>query len=132
MAHLVKVLKIFFFVCISIFAFHLISQRNYTHEVWSKVELDLTQLDSEGLYGLSDGKVALSYEFCIPNNDESKAQVKAIDGTVQFMPGSTGRIGADKEQCLCIGSTYQEKYRDVLYELASLPYIERIIVCHFE
>ena len=97
-----------------------------------KVEFDLTQLDAEGLRGPADGKVAASYEFCIPNTDECKAQVKAIDHTVQFMPGSRGRIGASKQECLCIGSTHQKNFRHVLRALASLAYVRRIIECHFE
>ena len=97
-----------------------------------KIEFDLTQLDPEGLRGPPDGKVAVSYEFCIPNTDDCKAQVRAIDRTVEFMPGSRGRIGATKEQCLCIGSTHQTNYRAVLFSLAKLPYIERVIECHFE
>ena len=97
-----------------------------------KVEFDLAQLDAEGLRGPADGKVAVSYEFCIPNTDECKARVKAIDPTVQFMPGSRGRIGAGKQECLCIGSTHQKNFRQVLQALANLPYVARIIECHFE
>jgi len=98
----------------------------------AKVELDLDKLDTAGLRGPADGKVAVSYEFCIPNTEACKAEVKGIDSTVQFMPGSRGRIGATKEQCLCIGSTHQREYRAVLYSLAELSYVARIIECHFE
>ena len=101
-------------------------------DAWRKVEVDLTQLDAEGLRGPADGKVAVSYEFCIPNTDEGKAQVKAIDPTVQFMPGSRGRIGAGKQECLCVGSTHQKNFRQVLEALARLSYVRRIIECHFE
>lgn len=98
----------------------------------AKVELDLDKLDTAGLRGPANGKVAVSYEFCIPNTDACKVEVKAIDSTVQFMPGSRGRIGATKEQCLCIGSTHQKDFRSVLRSLAELSYVERIIECHFE
>jgi hypothetical protein len=98
----------------------------------AKVELNLTQLDAEGLRGPADGKVAVSYEFCIPNTEACKAQVRAIDHTVQFMPGSRGRIGASKQECLCIGSTHQKNFRQVLQALANLEYVKRIIECHFE
>ncbi len=100
--------------------------------VWQKVELDLSQLDKDGLRGPPDGKVSVSYEFAIPNTAECKAEVRAIDRTVQFMPGSRGRIGAGKNECLCIGSTHQPDYRGVLRALAELPYVTRIIECHFE
>jgi hypothetical protein len=99
---------------------------------WQKVEFDLSQLDIEGLRGPVDGKVAVSYEFCIPDTGECRAEVGAIDGSVQFMSGSRGRIGAVAGECLCIGSTHQKDYRRVLEDLAGLPYVVRIIECHFE
>ncbi|MDP6630797.1 MAG: hypothetical protein QGH42_07060 [Kiritimatiellia bacterium] len=99
---------------------------------WQKVELDLSRLDADGLRGPADGKVAVSYEFAIPNRAECRAEVTAIDPTVEFMAGSPGRIGATRQQCLCIGSTHQKNYADVIRALADLSYIERIIECHFE
>ncbi|MHC5080276.1 MAG: hypothetical protein ACYTHN_14770 [Planctomycetota bacterium] len=99
---------------------------------WKKIEFDLTVLDADGLRGPPDGKVAVSYEFCIPDTPECKAEVKAIDKRVEFMPGSTGRIGAGKGQCLCISSTLQRDYRNILKRLAALPYVKRIIECLFE
>lgn len=98
---------------------------------WLKVELDLAQLDRNGLRGPPDGKDLLSYEFSIPNTEECKAEVKGTDPSVQFMPGSSGRIGAAKDDCLCIGTTGKD-YRSVLRRLAGLTYVKRIIECHFE
>jgi hypothetical protein len=100
--------------------------------LWQKVELDLQSIDRDGLRGPADGRAAVSYEFAIPNTDDCKAEVRAIDPTVKFMPGSQGRIRAPQTGCLCIGSTHQAGYRDVLRKLAELPYVERIIECHFE
>ncbi len=47
----------------------------------AKVEIDLTQLDEAGLRGPPDGKVAVAYEFVIPNADTCRAKVAAIDPT---------------------------------------------------
>ncbi|PKL43474.1 MAG: hypothetical protein CVV41_10470 [Candidatus Riflebacteria bacterium HGW-Riflebacteria-1] len=99
---------------------------------WRKIEFAVSLLDEDGLRGPSDGKVAVSYEFCIPDNDVCRAEIKAIDKTVQFMPGSRGRIGAGKGECLCIGSTHQDDFHNVLRALAEKSYIARIIECHFE
>ena len=97
-----------------------------------KIELDLTALDKDGLRGPPDGKVAVSYEFCIPDTPACQAEVRAIDPTVQFMPGARGRAGVREGECLCIGSTHQKNVRDVLQRLAGLPYVARIRECHFE
>ena len=109
-----------------------VSTQTARRGAWAKIELDLTHLDADDLRGPANGKVAVSYEFCIPNTDRAKAEVKAIDPTIDFMPGSRGRIGAGQGECLCIGMTHQKRHRDVLHRLAELPYITRIIECHFE
>jgi hypothetical protein len=109
-----------------------IAPRSPAVDPWRKVDLDLRSIDRDGLHGPADGKVAVSYEFAIPNTEECRAQVRTIDPTVRFMPGSQGRVRAPKSGCLCIGSTQQPNYRDVLRKLAELRYVERIIECHFE
>ena len=107
-------------------------RRAATLDASRKIEIDVTHLDADGLRGPPDGKVAVAYEFSIPNTDACREQVKSIDRTVQFMPGSRGRIGANVQECLCIGSTHQKHFREVLQALAQLPYVDRIIECHFE
>lgn len=93
----------------------------------AKITLDLTQLDSQGLRGKGTGKVAVGYEFAIPDTPDCRDRVKAIDPSVQFMPNSPGRVGAGKDQWLCIGSTHQQNYREVLSSLSCLPFVARII-----
>lgn len=98
----------------------------------TKIQFPLTQLDKDGLRGPANGKVSLSYEFSIPNSEAAKKTVKAIDSTIQFMPGSPGRVRSPKEACLCIGATHHKNWREVLRKLCDLPYVTRIIECHFE
>lgn len=97
-----------------------------------KVKLDLSLLDEEGLRGEAGGKVAVAYEFAIPDTGVCRAEVSTIDPTVRFMPRSKGRIGAKEDECLCVGSTHQPGYEEVLRSLAELPYVTRIIPCYFE
>ncbi len=97
-----------------------------------KIQFDLTRLDADGLRGPADGRVAVAYEFCIPNTAECRAQVRRIDAGVQFLPGSRGRLGAGPDECLCLGSTHQKHFRRTLRSLAALPYVRRIIECQFE
>jgi hypothetical protein len=96
-----------------------------------KVTFDTSRLDDEGLQGNADAKRSLSYEFCIPNTPKCKDEVKAIDPGAQFSR-SRGRIGCNKEQLLCIGSSHQTGFKEILEKLCGLEYIKRIDECFFE
>ena len=98
----------------------------------AKIELDLEALDADGLRGPPDGKVAVDYEFVIPDTPAAREAVTRIDPSVHFFPGSRGRIGAKAGECLCIGSTHQPRHREILLALARLPEIARIIECRHE
>ncbi len=100
-------------------------------ETLAKIELDLDALDANGLAGPPDGKVSMAYEFAIPDTEACRAEVRAIDPSIQLSK-SRGRIGATEEQCLCIGETHQPNHMEILHRLAELPYVERIIRCWFE
>jgi hypothetical protein len=97
-----------------------------------KITFDLTRLDEDGLYGELGGKRAVSYEFCIPDTRQSRAEVKRIDPTVKFMAESPGRIGCGEHETLCIGSTHQKDFRKVLQRLTELTYVQRIDESFFE
>lgn len=96
------------------------------------IAIDLDAIDEAGLRGTAAGKVAVSYEFAIPDTPALRDTVRRIDRTVEFMPGARGRIGATSGQCLCIGSTHQAGWRTVLERLAALPGVTPIIECHHE
>jgi len=100
--------------------------------LWNKVKVDFNRLDENGLAGPANGKVAVNYEFCIPAQEKFWNEVKKIDKTAQAMKGSKGRIGCASDQWLVVGSTHQENYRRVLYELASLAYVKEIQETFFE
>ncbi|MHC4910920.1 MAG: hypothetical protein ACYTF9_14525 [Planctomycetota bacterium] len=97
-----------------------------------KITFDLDSIGEGGLCGPDDGRVAVSYEFCIPDDEFNAAEVRRIDPTLTISPGSHGRIGCGEMQALCIGSTHQPGFRDVLARLAALPYVEEIRECFFE
>lgn len=92
----------------------------------SKVHLDLAVLDAQGLAGPPSGKRALSYELCVPGDDETLAAVRAIDPTLEFQRGSRGRIGCAEGEVLAVGNTHQPHWLSVLENLAALPYVDRI------
>lgn len=98
----------------------------------AKIEFDLGRLNSDGLAGPPDGLRAISYEFCVPDQAETLAEVQRIDPTVELMRGAHGRIGCGADEVLCLGSTHQPEWRAVLTKLAGLSYVRRIAEAHFE
>ena len=98
----------------------------------NKIEFDLNRLDQDGLYGVSDGKRALSYEFCIPATVEAAQQVMDIDPSVIIYKDSKGRVGCSDSQYLAMGDTFQKDYLVTLQQLVNLEYVIRIAEVHFE
>jgi hypothetical protein len=92
----------------------------------AKIHLDLSKFNDDGLYGPPDGLRAAMYEFCIPARPDLAAEVASIDPTVQIYASSPGRIGCASDEYLCIGSTGQPGFREVLASLAQLEYVSRI------
>lgn len=98
---------------------------------WKKIRLDFKEIDADGLRGPANGKVAVNYEFCIPADRKYWRTVQKIDPTAQKNPGK-GRVGCKDAQWLVTGSTQQKNYQRVLFQLASLPYVERIEQVYWE
>jgi len=95
----------------------------------AKIEFDYSAIDENGL---RNGEVAVDYEFCIPANEDLLKEVMAIDPNVRLMKSSKGRIGCSKQQWLCINSTHSPGWKDKLYSIASLEYVERIQQTFYE
>ncbi|MCB0549149.1 MAG: hypothetical protein KDD19_16340 [Phaeodactylibacter sp.] len=102
-----------------------------TPEQLQKIRFDLSQLDEAGLIGPKDGKVALDYEFCIPRQEQYRKEVEGIDPSLKVQT-ARGRIGCGSDQYLCLGNTHQENFREILYRLAKLDYVEKIERAFFE
>jgi hypothetical protein len=92
----------------------------------SKINFDMTRISAEGLIGDSDSLRSVSYEFCIPTNSEALKEVKAISPELSYYANSPGRIGCNEEQYLCLGDTYNPRWKEILLSLASLEYVTRI------
>jgi len=99
---------------------------------FAKIGFDLDSLDIHGLAGGPDGKVAVSYEFRIPDTLKNRGLVQAIDPGVRITTGPRGRVDAGPGFALCLGSTHQPRHREILLALARLPFVERIVECFFE
>ena len=90
------------------------------------ITFDLERINEDGLEGPPDGLRSVMYEFCIPADSASAAEVGAIDPSLEFYATSPGRIGCTGTQTLCIGSTHQADWRTILERLAALEYVTRI------
>lgn len=95
-------------------------------EALQKVTFDLSALSSEGLTGSTDGLRSQRYEFCIPQGDRYRAEVRQINSEIEFYPHSRGRIGCDRDQALVIGDTHTPNWYSILLQLARLDYVEQI------
>ncbi|MCB0586424.1 MAG: hypothetical protein KDD06_14025 [Phaeodactylibacter sp.] len=125
-------MRIFFLFTFSVTFFSCNSSRlQPTAEEMQKIRFDLSQLDENGLLGPENGKVALDYEFCIPQKGQYRQEVERIDPSLKIQTAK-GRIGCSRDQYLCLGNTHQKNYKEVLYRLARLSYIERIERTFFE
>ena len=98
----------------------------------SKLDFDPGELDEHGLLGPEGAKVALSYEFCVPKDQKLVDQVRAIDPSVAIQAGSPGRIGCGPTEVLCVGSTHQPGFLEVIAALCDLEYVARIEPAVFE
>ena len=96
------------------------------------IRFDTGRLNSDGLMGPADGLRALSYEFCIPADEQLTELVTSIDGTVDIQRRSRGRIGCGAAEYLAIGHTHQPDFEAVLVDLSRLPFVDRIEESHFE
>ncbi|UCH84515.1 MAG: hypothetical protein JSW50_02140, partial [Candidatus Latescibacterota bacterium] len=102
-------------------------------EDWKdKIAFDLSQIRPDGLTGPPDGLVAVSYEFCIPKDEELLNRVLAVDSTIKIQPESPGRIGCGKDEYLCIANTHKPNWKEILRRIAALDYVMRIERTHWE
>ncbi|MCP3931704.1 MAG: hypothetical protein GY705_21695 [Bacteroidetes bacterium] len=101
-------------------------------DLTAKITFNIDVLNEEGLQGSPDGLRSLDYEFCIPANEAYEKEVKQIDPSVKIQRQSKGRINCSEAEYLCIGTTYQKKYKKVLFQLASLEYVKKIDECFYE
>lgn len=98
----------------------------------SKIQFRLDNIRPDGLRGPPNGLVAVSYEFCVPADDDIYTAVRRIDPSVKIHPRSRGRIGCTDRQALCLGNTHQPNWHGVLNQLAALPYVTKIQESVFE
>ena len=98
-------------------------------EALAKIEFDYSALDENGLYR---GERSLDYEFCIPATEANRKTILDYEPDTRIMEKSKGRIGCTDGQWLCIVSTHDPEWKEKLYKIASLRYVDRIIETVYE
>lgn len=102
-----------------------LSDTNTTNCNYHKIYFDIDQIDANGLMGPEDGKVLLSYEFCIPDNDSIIDCIMQIDPEFKVL-SSKGRSNCEKGYKLVTGSSGSPNFKSIVCELTRLDYIQEI------
>ncbi len=97
-----------------------------TPETMAKIKFDLNEIDERGLIGPVSGKVAVDYEFCIPRSEEYAVRLRKVNPEIKISDKSRGRIGCTRAEQLCIGTTSQENWKNILIETAKLDFVKSI------
>lgn len=96
-------------------------------DVSSKITFALSEFTEDGLREKPKGEFnAISYEFCIPADEEKLKEVRDIDTTVGVYKDSKGRSGCSDKEWLCIGNSRRAGFKSVILKLASLSYVRKI------
>ena len=101
-------------------------------DILSKINIDLSIFDENGLYGPPDGKRAMDYEFCIPSDEKYVLLIQKTDPSITIHRNSKGRINCSQLQYLVLGNTHQTHFKEILIQLASFDFIDRIDPNYFE
>ncbi|MGK7939628.1 MAG: hypothetical protein AB4062_05650 [Crocosphaera sp.] len=94
--------------------------------ILDKINFDISLISRDGLIGPPDGLRSVSYEFCIPAINEAVKTIQTIDTQIDIYRQSPGRIGCRKNQYLCIAHTHNKQWKDILFSIAGLDYVEEI------
>ena len=88
-----------------------------------KFDFDINALDSDGLIGPPDGKVAVDYQFCIPKGEEFEKQILAIDPDLRISANSRFCSG---DQSVAFGTTHKPGNQEILRGLSELDFVKKI------
>lgn len=91
----------------------------------NKIKFKLTIFDKNGLIGDENNKVALDYEFCVPNTSEILKTINEIDSNIKPLRGK-GRTKCAENHIVMIGNSYNKDIKKILCKLSQLDYVTEI------
>ena len=96
-----------------------------------KIKFKLSIFDKNGLTGDENNKVALDYEFCVPNQVEYLTKIREIDSSIKPLNGK-GRTKCAENHIVMIGNSYNKDIKKILCNLSQLEYITEINQVYWE
>lgn len=96
-----------------------------------KIKFKLSVFDKNGLTGNENNKVALDYEFCVPNTPEILTKISEIDSSIKPVKGK-GRTKCAENTILLTGNSYNKDIKKILCNLSQLEYITEINQVYWE
>lgn len=96
-----------------------------------KIKFKLSIFDKNGLTGDENNKVALDYEFCVPNKLEILNTIKEIDSSIKPLNGK-GRTKCAENHIIMIGNSYNKDIKKILCNLSQLEYVTEINQVYWE
>jgi hypothetical protein len=103
--------------------------KGVTQDDINKIEFNYTAVDQAGL---KHEGVNVDYEFCIPAKDAYAKKVLHIEPRAKVLQKSKGRSGCSDSEWLCIISNHDGDWKQKLFAIASLPFVERIKETFYE
>jgi hypothetical protein len=91
-----------------------------------KIRFDLKKVDANGFEGPPDGKRPVDYQFCVPNDLQTRMAVIELEPAARFESEVAGRAGCTPDEILVHASTDGPNWRGRLNAIAALPYVQSI------
>ncbi|MGE0561853.1 MAG: hypothetical protein AB7O47_08565 [Flavobacteriales bacterium] len=115
---------ILYFFIIGLLSFSCSSSKNNNLNCnLKKITFNIKQFDERGLMG--DEKMAIDFEFCLPDNPNALQAIKEIDSSIKPLHGK-GRTKCAENHIIMIGNSYNKDIKNILCKLSQLDYITEI------
>lgn len=100
-----------------------------TQDDINKIQFNYSTIENNGS-GYEGSLV--DYEFCIPAKESYGKKVLRIEPKANFMEKSKGRSGCTDQEWLVIINNHDANWKNKLFTIASLPFVERIRQTDYE
>ena len=100
-----------------------------TQDDINKIQFNYSAIENNGFR--NEG-VSVDYEFCIPAKESYGKKVLRIEPQANIMEKSKGRSGCTDQQWLVVINNHDANWKNKLFAMTSLPFVERIRQTDYE